>query len=51
MDAQGLRELVPGPAAEFSELPLTYENAFGGAAKTEYGELPDANNPVGKGFT
>lgn len=43
-------ELVPGPAAQFSEMPLTYENAFGGAAKTEYGDLPDANNPVGKGF-
>ena len=43
-------ELVPGPAAEFREMPLTYENAFGGAAKTEYGDLPDANNPVGKGF-
>ena len=43
-------DLVPGPAAQFTELPITYEDAFGGAAQTEYGELPDANNPVGKGF-
>ncbi len=43
-------ELVPGPPAQFTELPITYENAFGGAAKTEYGDLPDANNPVGRGF-
>ena len=43
-------ELVPGPAEELTELAIRYEEAFGGAAATEYGDVPDASNPVGKGF-
>lgn len=34
----------------FERMPLTWENAFGGRAKSEYGEVPFAANPVGKGY-
>jgi hypothetical protein len=43
-------ELVPGPAEELTELAIRYEEAFGGAAMTEYGPVPETSNPVGKGF-
>ena len=42
--------LAPSKPMTFESMPLTYGNAFGGKAKTEYGELPYANNPVGKGY-
>ncbi|WP_437677279.1 DUF2169 domain-containing protein [Sorangium sp. So ce131] len=43
-------ELAPGAAAPFTEMPITYRNAFGGVARTEYGDCPEPNNPAGKGF-
>lgn len=42
----------PTPAQSFSQMPLTYENAFGGRLLLD-GQLHqlDARNPVGLGFT
>lgn len=42
--------LVPSPAQPFTRMPLTYAHAFGGKARTVYGELNEPSNPLGKGF-
>jgi hypothetical protein len=42
--------LVPSKPFSFESLPLTYKNAYGGTAKSEYGEIPFVHNPVGKGY-
>jgi hypothetical protein len=41
---------VPSPPGPLGRVPLAYSRAFGGCARTEYGELPYADNPVGKGY-
>lgn len=41
---------VPSAPEPFTELPLTYDLAFGGKAITEWGELVWPDNPEGKGF-
>jgi len=41
---------APSPPEPFTELPLTYDRAYGGKAVTEWGELAWPENPEGKGF-
>lgn len=43
----GLSASRPQP---FDRMPLTWSRAFGGRATSEYGEIPFAANPVGKGY-
>ena len=38
------------PAKPFERMPVTYRNAFGGAAKGPYGDLNWCHNPLGKGY-
>lgn len=45
--AAGLRATEPLP---FPEMPITWENAFGGKIPTAVGDMPNTDNPVGKGF-
>lgn len=42
--------LVPSKPVPFSTIPLTYDNAFGGTVENEYGTVPFADNPIGKGY-
>ena len=42
--------LAPSAPAPFNTMPLIYAKAFGGAAPTEMGAYPCANNPEGRGF-
>jgi hypothetical protein len=42
--------LVPGAPEPFASMPLTYGQAFGGAAETENGPLAWPPNPAGRGF-
>jgi len=44
------QDLTPSEPEPFEKMPMTYKNAFGGKAKTEYGDLPFADNPLGKGY-
>ncbi len=46
----GTRELVATRPAPFARMPVTWANAYGGRAHTEYGDLLNPNNPVGKGY-
>lgn len=46
-DGDALRPTAPLP---FVRMPVTWERAFGGTTKTEYGDLPFAHNPSGRGF-
>jgi hypothetical protein len=43
----GLRMTEPRP---FHEMPIVWENAFGGKLTTPVGDWPNTDNPVGKGF-
>jgi hypothetical protein len=43
----GLRMTEPIP---FREMPIVWENAFGGKLTTPVGDWPNTDNPVGKGF-
>ncbi len=43
----GLRATEPLP---FQEMPIVWENAFGGKIPTAVGDMPNTDNPVGKGF-
>lgn len=45
--ATGVRATPPRP---FREMPITWENAFGGTASTPVFEMANTDNPVGKGF-
>lgn len=45
--ATGLRMSEPLP---FREMPLVWENAFGGKISTPVFDMPNTDNPVGKGF-
>jgi len=42
--------LEPSPPLPFTEMDLTLANAFGGVARNEWGEMPNPNNPAGKGW-
>lgn len=42
--------LTPTQPVPFDRMPVTYANAFGGAANVAHGALPNPHNPVGKGF-
>ena len=42
--------LMPSNPTPFSSMPITYANAFGGAAEGEYGPIPWYMNPTGKGY-
>ncbi len=42
--------LVPGPAAPFVSMPLSWDRAFGGSAESEPGRCPWPANPGGVGF-
>ncbi len=46
----GSRELVPSEPIAFETMPISYQYAYGGSTKTEYGDLAYYNNPVGKGY-
>lgn len=41
---------APGEPAPFTELPLLYDNAYGGSWDNEWGTLVCPQNPAGKGF-
>jgi hypothetical protein len=43
-------DLAASRPLPFITMPLTWTNAFGGNAKTEYGEMGWPANPFGKGF-
>jgi len=43
----GLRPTEPRP---FREVPIVWENAFGGKVSTPVFDMPNTDNPVGKGF-
>lgn len=43
----GLRLTEPLP---FREMPIVWANAFGGKLTTPVGDMPNTDNPVGKGF-
>jgi hypothetical protein len=45
-----LGSLAPSAAEPFVRKPVTYANAYGGAAVGEYGPVPSHNNPGGKGY-
>lgn len=45
--ALGIRATEPLP---FHEKPITWANAYGGTVTNEFGELPWADNPEGKGI-
>jgi hypothetical protein len=45
--ATGLRATEPLP---FREMPIVWERAFGGKIPTAVGDMPNTDNPVGKGF-
>ena len=45
--AGGLRPTEPRP---FREMPITWENAFGGKVETPVFEMANTDNPAGKGF-
>ena len=45
--AAGLRATEPLP---FREMPIVWANAFGGKLTTPVGDMPNTDNPVGKGF-
>lgn len=45
--AGGLRA---GAAEPFTRMPLSWQTAFGGAAKGPYGPIPCAANPSGRGY-
>lgn len=49
-DSTLTRGLAPTPPTPFTRLPVTLRNAFGGAAPAEYGPVPFARNPDGKGY-
>ena len=42
--------LSPTKPIKFSHMPLTWANAYGGGAKSDYGDIPSPKNPDGKGF-
>ncbi len=42
--------LVPSPPKPFVRMPVTYRRAFGGNARTDYGDLPYHKNPEGVGY-
>lgn len=46
----GAGPLRPSPPLAFTAMPVTYHNAFGGVAPGEFGGVPFAANPIGKGF-
>ena len=46
---QGERELVPGAPRPFTEMPLSYARAYGGAAKFNEEDVVWPDNPVGVG--
>lgn len=43
-------DLLASEPEPFEKMPMTYKNAFGGKTQTEYGDLPYADNPIGKGY-
>ncbi|WP_437854448.1 DUF2169 domain-containing protein [Sorangium sp. So ce363] len=43
-------ELVPSDPAPFTEMPLAWSRAFGGAARHEGADAPYPLNPAGRGF-
>jgi len=45
--AAGLRATEPLP---FREMPIVWANAFGGMLATAVGDMPNTDNPAGKGF-
>jgi len=45
--AAGLRSTEPLP---FREMPLVWSNAYGGKLRTAVGDMPNTDNPEGKGF-
>jgi hypothetical protein len=45
--ASGLRATEPLP---FREMPIVWANAFGGKLTTPVGDMPNTDNPAGKGF-
>lgn len=45
-----LGKLVPSPPEPFTRMPLTWARAFGGTAKGDYGPIPFAANPLGRGY-
>lgn len=47
---QAGKRLSPGAPEPFTSLPLTWEHAFGGAADLEGKQVPNPDNPKGKGF-
>lgn len=52
-DRRWVREdgaLIPSRPEPFQEMPLTYDRAYGGSARTEHGSLAWAPNPHGRGF-
>jgi hypothetical protein len=46
-NAGGLRPSEPLP---FREMPLVWANAYGGKIRTAVGDIPNTDNPDGKGF-
>lgn len=46
----GLGAPRPSEPLPFSTMPVIYKNAFGGETPLEFGALPFAANPAGKGF-
>jgi hypothetical protein len=48
---RSLGALVPSEPAPFVKIPLRYEHAFGGTARTDAGvRMPFSDNPVGRGY-
>jgi hypothetical protein len=42
--------LKPSQPESFERMPITWGRAFGGAATGEYGDVPNGDNPWGRGF-